>query len=59
MLMKKQKLAMTPIMTHCPGMSLKKEDYYAPIDLRCGGRIIIYGRDCLIYDCDDFTRKEE
>lgn len=56
MLLKKSKLAKIPVMTHCPGMSLKKEEYYMPEDLRIGARINIFGRDCLIYDCDDFTK---
>ena len=29
MLLKRQKLAKIPILTHCPGMSLKKEEFYA------------------------------
>ena len=28
MLLKKQKLAKQPLLTHCPGMSLRTEDYY-------------------------------
>jgi hypothetical protein len=56
MLLKKQKLAKRPILTHCPGMSLKSEEYYGPADLLCGSQVEIYGRNCLIYDCDDFTK---
>lgn len=56
MLLKKQKLAKAPILTHCPGMSLKDEEFYGPSDLFCGNKITIYGRECLIYDCDDFTK---
>jgi hypothetical protein len=55
MLLKKQKLANQPILTHCPGMSLKKEEYYATQDLVIGNRVNIFGRDCLIYDADEFT----
>ena len=55
MLLKRQKLAKTPILTHCPGMSLKKEEYYTPEDLVIGNRVSIFGRDCLIYDADEFT----
>lgn len=29
-LLKRQKLAKAPILTHCPGMSLRKEEYYLP-----------------------------
>lgn len=57
MLLKKQRLAKAPILTHCPGMSLKSEEYYGPADLVCGSKVVIYGRECLIYDCDDFTKK--
>ena len=56
MLLKKQKLAKKPILTHCPGMSLRTEEYYSPDDLKCGDKIDIYGRICLIYSCDDFTK---
>lgn len=37
-------------------MSLKKEEYYGPEDLLIGKRVNIFGRDCLIYDCDEFTK---
>ena len=57
MLLKRQKLAKSPILTHCPGMSLRTEDYYQPADLCCGGSFTVYGRNCLIYDCDDFTKQ--
>jgi hypothetical protein len=38
-------------------MSLKKEEFYTPEDLLIGKRCNIFGRDCLIYDCDDFTKR--
>lgn len=58
MLMKKQKLAKRPVMTHCPGMSLASDanDYYTPQDLKVGVKLNIYGRECLIYDCDEHTK---
>lgn len=56
MLLKKQKLAKKPILTHCPGMSLKEEEFYGPSDMICGRKVDIYGRECLIFDCDQFTK---
>lgn len=56
MLLKRQKLAKAPILTHCPGMSLRSEEFYEPKDLMCGDRFTVYGRTCLIYNCDDFTK---
>jgi hypothetical protein len=38
-------------------MSLKKEEYYAPEDLLIGNKVSIFGRECLIYDCDEFTKQ--
>jgi hypothetical protein len=37
-------------------MSLRTEEYYMPVDIKCGSTIKIYGRDCAIFDCDDFTK---
>lgn len=56
MLLKRQKLAKIPILTHCPGMSLKKEEFYGPEDFLIGNRVIVFGRDCMVYDCDESTR---
>lgn len=56
MLLKKQRLSKKPILTHCPGMSLKEEEFYGPSDLICGRVIDVYNRQCLIYDCDKFTK---
>ncbi len=56
MLLKRKKLAKQPLLTHYPGMSLRTEEYYQPADLVTGNHVHIFGRDCLIYDCDAFTR---
>jgi hypothetical protein len=56
MLLKRQKLAKQPILTHCPGMNMREVDYYQPEDLKCGDMVPIWGRQCLIYDVDDFTK---
>ena len=37
-------------------MSLKEEEYYCPTDLICGKTVQVYNRECLIYDCDQFTK---
>lgn len=55
MLLKRQKLAKVPILTHCPGMSLREQDFYTPEDLRCGTEVVVFGRTCQIYDCDAHT----
>eukprot|EP01015_Nassula_variabilis_P010660 TRINITY_DN1860_c0_g1_i4.p1 TRINITY_DN1860_c0_g1~~TRINITY_DN1860_c0_g1_i4.p1 ORF type:complete len:571 (+),score=145.12 TRINITY_DN1860_c0_g1_i4:66-1778(+) len=56
LLLKRGKLSKKPNMTHYPGMSQVKEEYYTPIDLRCGNTVTIYGRECVIFDCDEFTK---
>ena len=28
-----------------------------PEDIKCGEPIKIYGRDCQIFDCDDWTKR--
>mmetsp|Transcript_29457 Transcript_29457/g.44637 ORF Transcript_29457/g.44637 Transcript_29457/m.44637 type:complete len:293 (-) Transcript_29457:25-903(-) len=37
-------------------MSLMEEEFYGAKDLMCGNKIDIWGRECLIYDCDQFTK---
>lgn len=56
LMMRRMKLPKKPILTHYPGMTLKKEDYYGPADLICGTYVTIYGRECLILSCDEFTQ---
>lgn len=56
MMLKKMKIPKKAVLTHYPGMSLQKEDYYSPKDILVGSIIHIYGRDFLIYDCDDHTK---
>jgi hypothetical protein len=38
-------------------MSLKKEEFYKPEDLICGRTVNVFGWECFIYDCDDFTHQ--
>ena len=56
-LLKRQKLAKAPILTHTPGINMRPEEFYTPADLACGQTIDIWGRKCLIYDADDFTKQ--
>lgn len=56
LLLKRQKLPKEPIHTHYPGMTLAKEEYYKPEDFNIGNHLNVYGRNCVIYDCDNFTR---
>jgi hypothetical protein len=55
MLLKRMKVPKTPVLTHYPSMSLKKEDYYLPTDLSIGSVISVYGREVLLVSCDDYT----
>lgn len=34
----------------------KAADFYSWTDLRIGTSVHVYGRDMLLFDCDDFTR---
>jgi len=56
LLLRRMKLPKVPILTHYPGMSLKKEEFYGPNDFICGKNVKIFSRDCVIIDCDPFTR---
>ena len=44
MLLKRMKVQKAPVLTHDPGMFLKKEDYYLPSDLIVENEIEVYGR---------------
>lgn len=57
MLLKRMKLPKEPILTPCPALSLRKEEYYQPADLVLGKTVRVYGRDIMIYDCDPFTKE--
>lgn len=37
-------------------MNLKKEEYYCPEDFSIGCHVHVFGRDCIVYDADDFTK---
>ena len=36
MLLRRQKLAKKPVLTHYPGLNLREVEYYGPCDLQCG-----------------------
>lgn len=57
LLLRRKALPKDPFLTHYPGMSLKKEVNYRPEDLICGNKVMVFGRDCLIWDCDEFTKR--
>lgn len=56
-LLKRGKLPKVPVLTFCPGMKMKKDEFYTAADFILGNRISIYKRDCLIFDCDEYTKK--
>lgn len=56
LLLARQKLPKKAINTVYPGMSLKQEEYYSPEDFAVGQPINVFGRECYIFDADDFTK---
>lgn len=56
-LLRKSKLAKKPVFSYCPGLQTKREEFYTPRDLLVGNYINIYNRNCLITDCDDFSKR--
>lgn len=50
-------MAKVPVLTHYPGLNLRDVTYMMPEDLKCGDSVTIWGRSCLIFDCDEFTRQ--
>jgi len=57
LLLRRQKLPKEALLTHYPGMNLKKEEHYRATDFIIGNFVNIYNRPCLIYNCDEFTKK--
>ena len=55
LMLNRKKLPKKPILTHYPGMTLKKEDYYGPEDLICGQTVFVHSKECLLFNCDSFT----
>lgn len=57
LLLRRQKLPKEALLTHYPGMNLKKEEHYRAQDFIIGNFVNIYNRPCLIHNCDEFTKK--
>lgn len=57
LLLNRQKMPKIPIMSHYPGLSQKKEDFYKAVDLGIGNEIVLFNKICQIYACDDFTKR--
>jgi EF-hand domain-containing protein 1 len=56
MMLRRMKVPKEPILTPCPALSLKQEVYYTYDDFMIGNKVKIYGKECQIYGCDDYTR---
>lgn len=56
MMLRRMKVPRAPILTPCPALSLRNEEYYTPEDLVVGNTIHVYGKELVIYDCDEFTK---
>lgn len=56
LLLNRQKLPKKAINTVYPGMSLKREEYYSPVDFATGESINVFGRECRVIDADNFTK---
>ena len=55
-LLRKSLLPKKPHMGFCPGLELKEDEYYLPQDLILGNYVNVYGRNCRIISCDEFTK---
>lgn len=55
-LLRKCKLPKKAHMGFCPGLELPEDEYYLPEDLILGNYVNVYGRQCHIISCDEFTK---
>lgn len=57
-LLKKSKLPKKLNFVYCPGLNKENDNnYYKPEDMIIGNSINVFNRDCLIVDCDNFTKE--
>lgn len=56
MMLRRMKVPKEPILTPCPALSLRQEEYYSYMDLLIGNSVKVYAKDLQIYDCDDYTK---
>ena len=56
MMLRRMKVPKDPILTPCPALSLRQEQFYSYNDLSIGNTVKVYGKDLQIYDCDEFTK---
>ncbi|CAG9317837.1 unnamed protein product [Blepharisma stoltei] len=57
MMLRRMKVPKAPILTPCPALALRNEEYYIPNDLVLGNTIQVYGKDLLVCDCDEYTKR--
>ena len=57
MMLRRMKVPKEPILTPCPALSLRQEDHYNYTDLLVGNTVKVYGKELVIYDTDDFTKR--
>ena len=56
MMLRRMKVPKQPILTPCPALSLKQEEFYNYNDLLIGNTVKVYGKDLQIYGCDEYTQ---
>lgn len=57
MFYRRNPLYKTNCINAAPGMLEKDPDMYLPVDFICGQAINVWGRQVVLYECDDFTQR--